>query len=195
MRRLISCFLLPAALFAVGIARGESINVEVDSRDASWLDSGLDVLAGQTLTINASGTATLEPGNLLTWCTFPDGVNGRDDGTRTYSDCLLPSAIAFSIVAKIGGTTAIGTGTPVPEDIAGKGAGFVGWSYTYDPMPVSGRLFFAFNDRPGEFSDNIGFFDVTASVVGVPEPSTFALLGIGATGLFGYGWRWRKQIA
>jgi hypothetical protein len=35
----------------------------------------------------------------------------------------------------------------------------------------------------------------TPQVTGVPEPASLTLLGLGALGLLGYGWRRRKQAA
>jgi hypothetical protein len=46
------------------------------------------------------------------------------------------------------------------------------------------------NPADGPFGPHIGIWLVRGSVV--PEPSTFALLGIGIVGLIGYRWRRRK---
>jgi hypothetical protein len=37
-------------------------------------------------------------------------------------------------------------------------------------------------------------FSVSGDIVSVPEPASLTLLGIGALGLLGYGWRRRKQV-
>jgi hypothetical protein len=108
------------------------------------------------------------------------------------SDTVLPSAIVVSLIGKIGGTTAVGTGISVPEGMPGKGPGFVGSSYD-EVIPESGELFFAYNDQLSDFGDNYGSYTVTASLSPTPEPSTFALLGVGAIGLI--GWAWRRRTA
>jgi hypothetical protein len=91
---------------------------------------------------------------------------------------MLPNTVCHSLVGKIGGTTAVGDGTPVPEGTLGDGPGFVGTSYS-ELVPTSGELFLGFNDDPAVFWDNSGSFSVTISVVPVPEPSTVALVGLG----------------
>ena len=191
MRRLISCFFLLVMLSAFGEVHGDSITVGVDATIQAWQDSGLYVTASQTLTIAASGTVWYGWfGNFVT--ATPDGFTSQyGDIPQFFNDCLVPSARAYSLVAKIGGTAEIGTGTLVPEDIPGTGAGFAGSSYSYKDIPLSGELFFAFNDEIRDFGDNGSSFTVTAATV--PEPSTLVLLGFGAVSLIGYTWRRRRM--
>ena len=48
----------------------------------------------------------------------------------------------------------------------------------------------------GGFSTNgPHFLNINMIAETVPEPSTFALLGMGAISLLGYAWRWRRQVA
>lgn len=46
-----------------------------------------------------------------------------------------------------------------------------------------------------KFVGDIGEVKIYDGAINVPEPSTFALLGVGAIGLLGYAWRRRKQTA
>ena len=71
--------------------------------------------------------------------------------------------------------TAVGTGTPVPEGILGKGPGFVGSSYGQF-IATGGELFLGFNDQVGQFGDNGGSFSTSVTV---PEPTAFTIAGMG----------------
>jgi len=96
-----------------------------------------------------------------------NGVGSVFDGTGKSADSVLPSAIFLSLIGKIGGTTDIGTGTPIPDNGLGKGPGFVGSSYS-EGIPWSGRLFLGFNDVVGYFFDNSGSWSVTINL-GQPD--------------------------
>ena len=158
--------------------QGHERTTLVDSAKEAWQDSGIDVIAGQTLKVTASGNvfhqisingSTRGYANPDGVGLYGDGTNWKGAGPQLKSDTILPSAIALSLIGKVGGTTAFGTGAPVPEGVLGKGAGFVGSSYC-QKIPTSGRLFFAFNDELHFFGDNSGTFFVTVTVV--PGPST-----------------------
>jgi hypothetical protein len=105
------------------------------------------------------------------------GPNGGDPSVGAQFDFLsmYPDTVVVSLIGKIGGSTALYTGTLLPEGISGNGSGFVGSSYS-QIAPATGRLFLGFNDHPDAFSDNSGAFSV---IVSVPEPSTAALAGAG----------------
>jgi hypothetical protein len=138
-----------------------------------WTDTGINLPAGSQLDITASGAVQYGP----TIYQFGDANGGDNTGAQFLSDMMLPSTVCVSLVGKIGGTTAIGDGTPVPEGMPGNGPGFVGTSYS-EVISTSGELFLGFNDNPTAFWDNSGSFSVTVSVVPVPEPSTAAFAGI-----------------
>lgn len=135
-----------------------------------WFDTGIDVTAGTFLNITASGSVIY--GFLSAQTTGPDGGNYIDP--QYFPTAVLPNTYIVSLIGKVGGTTAVGTGTPVPEGVLGKGPGFVGSSYG-EYIATSGRLFLGFNDQVADFGDNSGSF---SAGVTVPEPSTAALAGV-----------------
>ena len=100
-----------------------------------------------------------------------------------YSDCVVPTAVACSLIGKTGGTTGVGDGTPVPAGTPGDGTGFVGTSYN-KTISTGGELFLGFNDQVGGFWDNSGSFSVTVDVLPVPEPSVAAFFGLGGLALW-----------
>src|SRR5207247_9251576 len=75
-----------------------------------------------------------------------------------------------ALISKTGGTTAVGSGTPLPEGKPGKGPGFVGTSYN-QVIATSGRLFLGFNDNyvPFNFTDNARSFSTTITLCGQPD--------------------------
>ena len=128
-----------------------------------WTDTGINIAAGSQLDITASGTVHYSY-SAEQVC---DANGGDNTGQQFLSDMMLSNTVCHSLIGKIGGTTDIGTGTPVPEGIPGNGPGFVGTSYG-ELISNSGELFLGFNDVPSVFWDNSGSFSVTISVVPMP---------------------------
>ncbi len=140
-------------------------NVDVT---APWRDTGIDVVAGQTIQMTTDPSQRVQFGfggpfgiRTITADGIGDeGVGPGADGTQLGgTSFVLPGTVIWSLIGKIGGTTAVGSGTALPEGRPGKGAGFVGSSYS-QPIQTSGRLFLGFNDEVGGFFDNAGSFAV-----------------------------------
>ena len=171
-----------AALLALLLLQSE-LNVQASNvftlqvpDTALWTDTGINVSAGNLLTINASGTVRY--GNDLVSVTGPGGTNS--DGTVFFSNMPLPTTVVVSMIGKIGGTTAANTGTLLPEGLPGTGPGFVGSNYNFI-VPTTGELFLGFNDN--FFLDNSGSFSVSVTVSTVPEPSSMMLVAFGILAL------------
>lgn len=168
--RAVASYACAVALFACGArteldaARGAASDAPPDAAcvagdftlqvpaTTAWTDTGIDVVAGTTLTIHASGT--VKYGGMASQVTGPNG--GNFDGQKFFSTAVLPGAVVVSLIGKI-------DETPLPEGTPGDGAGFVGASYQIT-VPASGRLFLGFNDQRQAFGDNAGSFSVTVSV-------------------------------
>jgi hypothetical protein len=182
----VACMLVLCSLFCIGSVHGATYSLSIPAV-SPWTDTGINLFAGQEILITASGSviAGSAPGSDVD----PNGVGPTHDGTRVVNDTVLPQTVSLTLIGKVGGTTAIGDGTPLPEGLSGKGVGFIGSSYDRI-VPISGRLFLGFNDDV--FGDNSGSFSVSLSVV--PEPSTLALLGLGSLALVGRGRLFRRKV-
>jgi hypothetical protein len=126
---------------------------------APWFDTGIDVTAGQHLHITATGMVRygVDPKQVT------DADGGHYTGTKFFETAVLPATVVCSLTGKVGGTTAVDTGTLLPEGTPTNGPGFVGASYD-EIVPESGRLFLGFNDRKDAFGDNSGAFTVTITL-------------------------------
>jgi hypothetical protein len=93
-----------------------------------------------------------------------DANGGTYYGKKFFTTAVLPSAVVVSLIGKLGGTTDVDTGTPLPEGTPNGGPGFVGTSYDMI-VAESGRLFLGFNDQRQAFADNSGAFTVTITVI------------------------------
>ena len=173
--RFVGVLLAMCAVLAGGTCTQGAVYLLQVPATSPWYDTGINISSGWQLSITATGLATYNAfqigGPLAT------NANGGDvTGKNFFSDAVLPSAEVHSLIGKTGGTTNVGSGTPVPEGLAGYGAGFVGESYSKQII-TSGRLFLGFNDEAPFFYDNSGGFAVTVTVVA--EPSTLGLAGLG----------------
>jgi len=105
-----------------------------------WFDTGIDVSAGQAVSITASGLASYKPGG--PYATTPAGLPSVDRNS------LAPGLPVGSLVGKIGPFGA-------PFEV-GNSASFT--------VPAGGRLYLSYNDRVGAFGDNSGSWSVTVSL-------------------------------
>jgi hypothetical protein len=135
----------------------QTVTLEVSST-APWVATGLSVSAGARLRVRATGTVRYGGG-----AEQVGDANGSSFGQKFYPAAVLPNAIVASLIGKVGGTTAVDTGSPVPEGAPGSGAGFVGASYD-ELMITSGPLFLGYNDQREWFYDNVGSFAVTITL-------------------------------
>ncbi len=138
---------------------GETASLEVPSA-TPWFDTGVDVIAGQRLRITATGMVRY--GENAQQVTDADG--GHYTGKKLFATAVLPTTVVCSLIGKVGGTTAIDTGAPLPEGTPSGGPGFVGVSYD-EIVLESGRLFLGFNDQKQTFGDNSGAFTVTITLI------------------------------
>jgi hypothetical protein len=159
----IACFSIGVIALSqcIATAPARSEVIQVQARNP-WQDTGIDIFAGDRLEITAPGSVCY--GGCSNQVNA-NGVsnNGLRDGTMMFPGTVLPNAIGLSLIGKIGGSTALGTGIPVPEGAPGKGPGFIGSQYS-QIIPTSGRLFLGFNDD--QFVDNSRSFAANVSVTG-----------------------------
>ena len=113
--------------------------------DAEWVDSGFDVVAGQSVTITAYGYALTGPLK-----DFPDAHSGPDGQITACWEvvaghpCALDSVPYGALVGKIGAS-----GVPF----------LIGSSNSFTPS-TSGDLYLAVNDNLFDYGDNAGNFIV-----------------------------------
>ena len=103
-------------------------------------NTGLDVSAGQTLGITATGI----------WASgsWTGGANGDQSNPTPGGDYIMPNANAYSLIGKIGDT-----GAPF----------FIGTAYS-SQLNATGRLYLSMNDSPDSFGDNSGSLTVVISL-------------------------------
>lgn len=155
-------FVLVAGMLALGgvlalrgvsrAQRPSQVMLFVDATRQEWLDTGIELGDGESVVIQATGTAGWEP-----------GVQSGPEGAGA-SPCplMVPSAPTGALVARVG------TGAPVKvgsvEEIAGPG-----------------RVSLLYNDCPGQYFDNGGSFQVVLQVMG-PQVVTPAAPAVQAPG-------------
>jgi hypothetical protein len=113
------------------------------------VDTGVNLVAGQQLTITATGLATHDGGNQQT---DPDGMhysNGVPVGQYYAADAFIPSAHVGALIGRVG-----------------EGGNWfeIGSNLSFS-APSTGRLFLAYNDGPWGYYDNFGSYTATVTVV------------------------------
>ena len=111
----------------------ETMSMQVPST-TPWFDTGIEVTAGQHLHITATGTVRY--GGDAKQVTEANG--GHHTGKKFFPAAVLPTTVVCSLIGKVGGTAAVGTGTLLLEGTPDDGPGFVGTSYD-EIVPESGR--------------------------------------------------------
>jgi hypothetical protein len=102
-----------------------------------WTDTGIDVTAGQTISVTASGTITIGPNSYSS----PAG----QAGCVASESMVAPGLTCYMLVGRIGNGVPFAVGTNTTWQAA-----------------ASGRLGLGVND--GIFSDNSGSFTAVVSV-------------------------------
>jgi hypothetical protein len=183
MNRCIAFMAIACAAAALQSAIASTTFVDVS---VPWTDTGIDIVAGNRVLIATNpaevvrfGFGGSTPGGRFA---NADGIGDEGvppglDGTQPIGPKgVIPGAIITALIGKIGGTIAIGDGTPLPEGKLGKGVGFVGTSYD-QIIPTSGRLFLGYSDEFDTFFDNGGTFHSTVTVI--PEPTSLVVGMVG----------------
>jgi len=132
-----------------------------------WVE--VSILLGSNLVVSDSGSlglsGNLSDGGLAESLTLAGGGELILSGNNTYTGRTNVTA----------GTLIITSNTALPDGTS---------------LTVGADGTFIFDPSPGASS-----VAVSPGVVAVPEPSTLVLLGVGAIGWLGYGWRRRRQPA
>jgi hypothetical protein len=115
--------------------------------DKVWVDTGIDLKAGQTLNISASGRINTKGGEASSDILSPDGETDIAPCYTIDTDCLMPGVFWGTLIGRIG-----------------SGAPFKVGSQLEIPISGSGRLFLAVNDNTGYFTDNSGAFNAIISI-------------------------------
>jgi hypothetical protein len=94
---ILSCAFIAIAAHSTSFAT--TVTVEVPST-IPWSDTGIDIVSGQLLQIDASGTVRFDTTSIAG--ADPNGVGPGWDGTQTVPGDPVPTAIHLSLIGRIG---------------------------------------------------------------------------------------------
>ncbi len=149
--------------------------------------------SGYTLSQTSGGSP------LQIYATGSGGAGYTDDGSGRNADFLFDSPInAFGVDITATGDMTVSVGGDLSSSIsltAGTASffGVINTMTAFDQVTFSSSAGSLADNLFVDF-DNLSFGPIETTAV-VPEPSTFALLGIGGLALAGYGWRRKRQQA
>jgi hypothetical protein len=137
---------LPPTLTPTPVIKTFNITIPAN---VEWLNTGVNLTDGQTLTISAAGTVNTNGGK-------PNGITLSPDGQTknplcyafNSANCLMSDVFWGTLVGKIE-----------------NGAPFKVGSQLQLSVSNSGNLYLAVNDNEGFFSDNSGAFESTIVVI------------------------------
>lgn len=135
-------------------AQPKSLVIVVPGR-AAWLDTGLDVASGQTVSFEAEGRISLQKGN-------PEAECGPDGYDLQTLQSPLPGKNLGALIGKVVIAVVVTVDEKTKEEKRDETAEFflVGAKNRVD-MPVKGRLFLGINENV--LGDNAGEFKVTVT--------------------------------
>jgi hypothetical protein len=143
-------FAMLSSLLVLGLAAFPvfaSTTVVRVAADAAWVDSGIDVVLGETVSLTAKGFAITGPLD-----EYPEAKSGAGGQVTTCVDGALPGMVCMldgvpfgALIGMVGGNVFL----------IGDSTSFV--------AGASGRLYLAVNDFVGTYADNAGGFTVLFS--------------------------------
>lgn len=131
--------------FVVNPVYARNLAVRVPAA-VEWVDSGIDVVLGETVVLMARGIAITGPLN-----EFPDARSGPAGQVTTCFDDAVPGEVCV--------LSGVPFGALIGKVGMGGGPFLIGSSASFN-AGSSGRLYLAVNDFTGEYADNQAGFVV-----------------------------------
>jgi hypothetical protein len=138
----------------LGLLQQKSLTIVVPG-NASWVDTGLDVASGQTISFEAEGRISLQKGN-------PDADCGADGCDLQALQQPVPGKNLGALIGKVVIAVTVTVNEKTKEEKKDEMAElfYVGSKNRLE-MPAKGRLFLGINENV--IGDNAGAFQVTVT--------------------------------